>query len=54
MTPSALKSQLEKYEKGCHISLLLIGFRKLQRRVSLAAESAESTFEPVHANGGNR
>lgn len=54
MTPTTQKSQLEKYEKGRRVSLLLIGFGKLQRRVSLTAESAESTFEPVHANGGNR
>lgn len=51
-TPSTQNSQLEKYQKGHRISLLLIGFRKLQRRVSLAAESAESTFKPVHASGG--
>lgn len=50
--PSTQNSQLEKYQKGYRISLLLIGFRKLQRRVSLTAESAESTFKPVHANGG--
>lgn len=55
MTPSPQKlKELEKYEKGRRTSLLLIGFRKLQRRVPLTAESAESTFEPVHANGGNR
>lgn len=54
MTPSTRKSQLEKYQKGCCILLLLIGFRKLQRRVWLTAESAESTFEPSHANGGTR
>lgn len=54
MAPSTQKSQLEKYEKGCGVSFLLLGFRKLQRRVSLMAESAESTFEPVHANRGNR
>lgn len=44
MTPSTQKSQL-----GWRVSLLLTGFRKLQRRVPLTAESAESAFEPVHA-----
>lgn len=54
MTPSTQKSQLGKYEMEYRILLLLIGFRKLQRRVLFTAGSAESTFQPVHANGGSR